>query len=60
MRARPPAPLEVGPADVPVEGYYAQDERLTEYFRLMRTLQQLPDRRRGDVDALPASSASSR
>lgn len=33
--------LHVGPAQVPVEGYYAGDAQLTEYFRLMRTLQEL-------------------
>jgi len=31
--------LDVAPADVPVEGYYAEEEPLTEYFRLMRALQ---------------------
>jgi len=33
------AVLSVAPADVPVEGYYTENERLTEYFRLMRALQ---------------------
>ena len=33
------AVLGARPADVPVEGYYAEDERLTEYFRLVRALQ---------------------
>jgi hypothetical protein len=33
------ATLGVGPDDVPIEGYYAEDELLTEYFRLVRTLQ---------------------
>lgn len=31
--------LRVAPLRVPVEGYYAEDERLTEYFRLIRALQ---------------------
>lgn len=31
--------LNVGPADVPIEGYYAEEEKLTEYFRLLRALQ---------------------
>src|SRR5215470_8676494 len=35
------AALQVGPADVPIEGYYTEDARLTEYFRLMRSLQKL-------------------
>jgi len=34
--------LSVSPADVLIEGYYSEDERLTEYFRLIRTLQQVP------------------
>ncbi len=35
--------LHVTPADVPVEGYYAEDERLTEYFRLVRALQDVDE-----------------
>ena len=31
--------VQVGPASVPVEGYYAGDADLTEYFLLMRALQ---------------------
>ena len=31
--------LSLAPADVPVEGYYSEDETLTLYFRLMRALQ---------------------
>src|SRR5690349_8990226 len=27
--------LSVDPADVPIEGYYSEDERLTEYFRIV-------------------------
>jgi hypothetical protein len=34
--------LSVPAADVPLEGYYSEDERLTEYFRLVRGLQQVP------------------
>jgi hypothetical protein len=34
--------LSVASADVPIEGYYSEDERLTEYFRLVRALQQVP------------------
>jgi hypothetical protein len=33
------AVLHIPPKDVPVEGYYAEDQRLTEYFCLMRALQ---------------------
>jgi hypothetical protein len=35
--------LRVSPADVPVEGYYADDEQLTEYFRLVRALQNVDE-----------------
>lgn len=31
----------VTPADVPVEGYYAEDDKLREYFKLMRALQRV-------------------
>lgn len=31
--------LDVGPANVPIEGYYTEDADLTEYFRLIRALQ---------------------
>jgi hypothetical protein len=41
--------LAVAPADVPIEGYYSEDEMLTEYFRLMRALQDVPVRRAGEV-----------
>lgn len=34
--------LQVAPANVPIEGYYTEDERLTEYFRLLRALQVEP------------------
>jgi len=46
--------LHVQPADVPVEGYYAEDERLTEYFRLLRALQEEPASRVAAVERLPA------
>jgi hypothetical protein len=45
--------LQVAPADVPVEGYYAEDQQLTEYFCLMRALQDVDDERRTEVDSLP-------
>ncbi len=38
--------LGVGPADVPVEGYYAEDPQLAEYFGLIRALQGVPEERR--------------
>jgi len=34
--------LSVAPADVPIEGYYTEDERLMEYFRLVRAIQKVP------------------
>jgi hypothetical protein len=41
--------LAVTPAVVPIEGYYGEDARLTEYFRLMRGLQQVPKERAAAV-----------
>src|SRR5215213_7413671 len=41
--------LAVGPAEVPIEGYYAEDEDLTEYFRLVRALQEVPNRREAEL-----------
>lgn len=35
------AKLNVRQSDIPVEGYYAEDRWLQEYFRLLRTLQQV-------------------
>lgn len=46
--------LHLTPLAVPVEGYYAGDEQLTEYFRLMRTLQQVDEERRPAVAGLQA------
>ena len=45
--------LQVAPADVPIEGYYAEDQQLTEYFRLMRALQYIAEERRSAVASLP-------
>ena len=45
--------LGIPPVDVPVEGYYAENEALTEYFRLMRALQGVPDSRKSEVARLP-------
>jgi hypothetical protein len=41
--------LSVAPADVPIEGYYTEDEGLTEYFRLVRALQGLSSDRSKEV-----------
>lgn len=41
--------LVVGPADVPIEGYYASEPALTEYFRLVRALQEIPSKREAEV-----------
>jgi len=46
------AQLATAPANVPVEGYYAEEQELTEYFRLMRALQDVPGRRIPEVAAL--------
>lgn len=39
-------------AEVPVEGYYAEDEELTEYFRLMRALQGVDESRAPIIEHL--------
>jgi hypothetical protein len=44
--------LGVAPANVPIEGYYAEDQQLTEYFRLMRGLAREKDSRASEVDQL--------
>jgi hypothetical protein len=46
--------LRVAPATGPVEGYYAEDARLTEYFQLMRALQAQPNGRAAEVEQLRA------
>ena len=45
--------LSVSIADVPVEGYYTESEQLTEYFLLVRTLQEVDESRAADVNSLP-------
>jgi hypothetical protein len=45
--------LKVGPASVPIEGYYTEHPQLTTYFQLMRALQGVPLARAGDVEQLP-------
>jgi hypothetical protein len=45
--------LSVGPADVPVEGYYTEDAELTEYFRRMRALQVEPPASEAVVAKVP-------
>lgn len=42
--------LSVPPARGPVEGYYHEDETLTEYFQLMRALQDVPNKRTDEVE----------
>ncbi len=45
--------LHARPADVPVEGYYAEDQQLTEYFRLVRALQEIGEGLASVVSSLP-------
>jgi hypothetical protein len=47
------AALAIDPLDVPPEGYYSIDGRLTEYFRLMRALQAAPESQEPVVASLP-------
>jgi hypothetical protein len=44
--------LRATPADVPVEGYYAEDRQLTEYFCLVRALQDVDEGATPSVDSL--------
>ena len=46
------AALGASPADVPVEGYYSEDDTLTEYFRLIRALKEFDDDARPMVENL--------
>ena len=48
--------LGVGPADVPVEGYYSEDATLAEYFLLMRTLQNIPRLRESELRSVAGYS----
>ncbi len=41
--------LGATPADVPIEGYYTESPELTEYFRLVRRLQQIPKERKEEL-----------
>ena len=45
--------LGIQPADVAVEGYYAEDADLTTYFRLLRALQAVPLSRASEIEGLP-------
>jgi hypothetical protein len=45
--------LGVAQRNYPVEGYYPEDEQLTEYFLLMRTLQDVDVSSRPMIDGLP-------
>ena len=50
------ATLGVAPADVPIEGYYTESPELTEYFQLVRSLQDQPkDRETELADSEPYS-----
>ena len=44
--------LSIAPANVAIEGYYAEEPALTEYFRLIRALQLVPEKRIGAVREL--------
>src|SRR5262245_53169194 len=46
--------LVVEPHSGPVEGYYSEDECLTEYFQRMRALQDVPGDQSSRVAKLPA------
>ena len=45
--------LHATPADVPVEGYYVEDQQLTEYFLLLRALQEFDEGSAAAVSSLP-------
>ena len=45
--------LSIQPKSVPVEGYYTESPELTEYFRIMRTLQDADGSRMDRVEGLP-------
>src|ERR1044071_846911 len=47
------AVLQVAPAAVPVEGYYTEDQQLTDYFLFMRALQNVSEERTPAVAELP-------
>jgi hypothetical protein len=47
------AVLQVTPEAVPIEGYYTEDQQLTEYFMLMRALQNVDRERTPTVASLP-------
>ena len=46
--------LQIAPANAPIEGYYSEDDKLTEYFRLMRGLQAVDDERSNEVNRMDA------
>ena len=48
--------LGVPPADVPVEGYYGESPELTEYFLLVRALQEVRESLKSGVASLPEFS----
>jgi hypothetical protein len=44
--------LELQVKDVPIEGYYSEDDDLKEYFRLIKTLQNTPITRKTDIRSI--------
>jgi hypothetical protein len=44
--------LQAAPAEVPVEGYYAENDLLSEYFRLVRALQEIDEGAKSSVESL--------
>ena len=46
--------LSVSPENIPIEGYYTEDEQLTEYFRLVRSLQKVPKGRETELRSVDA------
>lgn len=44
--------LSVSGAEVPIEGYYTEDEHLSEYFCLMRALQQVSKSRESELGSI--------
>ena len=48
------AALKIGAASGEVQGYYAEEPELTEYFRLLRALQEVEGSRRMELERLPS------
>jgi hypothetical protein len=43
--------LRLSPADVPIEGYYTEDDELARYFRLVRAIQKVPRHRESELQS---------